>query len=1124
MSREQLLTFDMLKRHPLVTDQVAYKFRWDQVDALYEFVCRLPAWIVDDDIMDIWKSGEEDDPRSFKGWEAKKAEWGQVLLISWAPLWMSDGAASQTVKVFTAVIVCIHPCQAVMSIKDGASDLLNHSMATLMRSMSALCQLPKPSVGTFYPSPLNHSYLVLPYLHVKGEEKKVHLDLSVAFNQHMVVRHLHWCQGVGGDEAVLPPIYLQDPGIPGMLAVGYLGPMWKNTQYTSAVPTGGTGLQGAWPAISEVTFCADEVNAHRSLAPMGGEGVVYPPKYYDKSGKLLKISRHKDDDEPPEPKDCPAKEVMQPPLPTPSETAGGGSDKEDDAKSKEASSSDSDSSSNSDSEDSSQDSPSSKSSNDRSDAQSDVSKHKIRRKKKPHQSSKAESDGEPIPEDTKTSVDPEDAKEAPHDSGIGDGATASPTAGSSGDGVATLLGIHSTFGGSGRGSLPLPTTLPSMATLEALINDLEKFSERMFKSLEETNIAVYDKVLRGFKDTSGKCKTFIHEMGALVVTFFAQAKKMEDGLVKCDARAFEEAIDASKNHIIGLMEEVTEAEDIYDRGEAHFNSILASVAKEIKEYVKLKGEEQRQEYKKKCLDQIKQDHGRLDSMCFIPMIVGNLTAHHALTMSQWVAQSHVPLKIMIVPLHTQVGAIKVYMKFMEFLARQVVALQERLGPGAVGIPLESEPNDQSSTKRGRSHLASPTRQSPTPSRHGSPARTDPTEKAPTAAEVVFSPHSQNALNLWKQLDLSDGEVEDTFSDEEKEGKCQAPLPTPNKHPHDGSDDKKSPSKKAKVDVSDLYGAATKVDKGKGNSTPSDIKKSKTSKPKKAKKDKKKKNKKNKKDKKEKSDKKESNKKAEKSTKDKTPEKKAELKMPEKTRRNVSDGKDSETTATPKSKKKIRAVQECRKDKWASDLPEIISYCQRVGIFTQNLPEGHNYTDHTDYIRQLMCHKTIGLNIMQLDDQIAEFQGLTSSHHIGRLASLKEWKGKQMGNSGVNPQYVVKAFLEPATQWKISAQHANHWHSDLMIGLYSVHRYDAISKENVRRVDGAKPTALGYCPMCSYATGNHPSINNHIRAHYHLLLECGYSWCVYVEADCYKMYEHGIKKHNHTKAAEAADNA
>ena len=48
------------------------------------------------------------------------------------------------------------------------------------------------------------------------------------------------------------------------------------------------------------------------------------------------------------------------------------------------------------------------------------------------------------------------------------------------------------------GSLPLPTTLPSMATLEALTDDLEGLSEKMFKKLEETNIKVYNKVLQGF--------------------------------------------------------------------------------------------------------------------------------------------------------------------------------------------------------------------------------------------------------------------------------------------------------------------------------------------------------------------------------------------------------------------------------------------------------------------------------------------------------------------------------------------------------------------------------------------------------------------------------------------------
>ena len=111
VSKEQLLTFDMLERHPLVTDQVAYEFQWDKVDALYQFVDRLPAWVVDDKIIDVWASGRKDDPQSFRGWKAKRAEWGQALMLSWAPAWISGGAASPMVKVYTTVIVCIQPAK-----------------------------------------------------------------------------------------------------------------------------------------------------------------------------------------------------------------------------------------------------------------------------------------------------------------------------------------------------------------------------------------------------------------------------------------------------------------------------------------------------------------------------------------------------------------------------------------------------------------------------------------------------------------------------------------------------------------------------------------------------------------------------------------------------------------------------------------------------------------------------------------------------------------------------------------------------------------------------------------------------------------------------------------------------
>ena len=250
-------------------------------------------------------------------------------------------------------------------------------------------------------------------------------------------------------------------------------------------------------------------------------------------------------------------------------------------------------------------------------------------------------------------------------------------------------------------------------------------------------------------------------------------------------------------------------------------------------------------------------------------------------------------------------------------------------------------------------------------------------------------------------------------------------------------------------------------------------------------------------------------------------------MPEKTktRCDSSSGVDSEAPEMPKSKKKpvkVRTKKECRTDKWANDTPLVISYCQCVNISIHNLAEGHNHNDHINFLRQLMRHAKLSVNIKCLDDRIKELEGLSSPHNVNRLVLLKEWKGKQMGHTGVLPQYVVKAFVEPAMQHKITGCHADHWHSDLMVGLYCVHQYGAISKENVKESeDSAKPTARGYCPMCSYATGNHASINNHVRVHYRLLLECGYKKCVFVEADSLKMYKHGIEKHKHQKAADNA---
>ena len=50
---------------------------------------------------------------------------------------------------------------------------------------------------------------------------------------------------------------------------------------------------------------------------------------------------------------------------------------------------------------------------------------------------------------------------------------------------------------------------------------------------------------------------------------------------------------------------------------------------------------------------------------------------------------------------------------------------------------------------------------------------------------------------------------------------------------------------------------------------------------------------------------------------------------------------------------------------------------------------------------------------------------------------------------------------------------------------------------------------GFCPLCTYASGTHKAISNHIRGHLRLAMFCG--WCYYVSLGTEDMLKHG-KEH------------
>ena len=88
------------------------------------------------------------------------------------------------------------------------------------------------------------------------------------------------------------------------------------------------------------------------------------------------------------------------------------------------------------------------------------------------------------------------------------------------------------------------------------------------------------------------------------------------------------------------------------------------------------------------MERIRGVHGSLDGTQFIPMVVTNATIHHTLVLNQRVNQSQIPLQIMMSSMRTQAATMGAGLKFVEYLSRQVLALDVKLGP-ATAVSLES---------------------------------------------------------------------------------------------------------------------------------------------------------------------------------------------------------------------------------------------------------------------------------------------------------------------------------------------------------------------------------------------------------------------------------------------------
>ena len=555
--------------------------------------------------MVVWVSGKQRPPNSFVDWDSPEKVAGMALMLSRGPSCIGVGTDLEGKKVYSAIVVFVHPRQELLTIKEGASCLVatvKQSGSSSSSDVTVLCKLPSHKHGRFFPSPINHAYLVLPYLTKKGKPKKLRLDLVMCYNCHLVVCQLNRWPGTLGDLVLLPPVFSRDPTAPILLPVGYIGELWLNSIFNMPVDAGSSGLGKLRPTISRLAYCRQEVVAGKTLVDWTDEEhVVYPP-----ATPVLKedVADEPDND------------------------ANNGADNDGD--------NDADKDANKDADN-----------DDKSEHNDDSDENTM--PKKEEDESEDESDDESKVPMGQTAVS--------RDSGLG---TSSSSHGVSKGASMSALVInprveHDT-------SIPLPTRLPSMRVLEELVNDLYAYSGELFRGLEETSMAMLDRILSGFKKSGGHTREYIHETAAIAINFFSRAGDMETELESSEALKFRAAVNSMKESIRDLIRQTALVEESYEDVAAQFDNILSSISDELKEFVETQGKEQRQEYISKCLDRIRGIHGSLDGTQFIPMVVTNVTMHHALALNQRVNQSQI--MIMISPMHTQVTTMGARLKFV----------------------------------------------------------------------------------------------------------------------------------------------------------------------------------------------------------------------------------------------------------------------------------------------------------------------------------------------------------------------------------------------------------------------------------------------------------------------------
>ena len=436
-------------------------------------------------------------------------------------------------KVFSTMVVFVHPSQKLSPIEEAVDVLLVMSRDPKGVPATALCQLPQRSMGEFYPCPTNDAALVLPFS-MGPDGPILHLNTPICHCDEFAIWQLHWWVHPYGPVVALTPLYSPDPGLPNMFSLDEPPMLWTNTEYLADASDDDVHEVGH-PAMTFVHTSHLEVDANSSHISLTDDDYIQYIAVDDDAKDSTEVKGN-EAAEMGEPKVTPKKAKDKPK----GDAKDGG------------------------------DSPS----DDQDDGMFSDGKGQQPSNSTGFQGwSDDEAEGDEV---VAVANIVKHLEEDQHDSGVGMG----------GDGsksnivrivpegqVMVDMATHSKATGSGA----------NMDHLRHLWDNIIELSRQLNRKMELATLALFDKVKAGFSGT-GVARQFIGNMSKLATDFFMDARVYEAQLDSADSEAFHSTVLALQERVDVLLRQVAALEEMYKHSRVSFDNILATMRQEIHDF------------------------------------------------------------------------------------------------------------------------------------------------------------------------------------------------------------------------------------------------------------------------------------------------------------------------------------------------------------------------------------------------------------------------------------------------------------------------------------------------------------------------------------------------------------